>query len=135
MNRTTVVVIALAILLAHTLAIHQTPSGNFAAPYERAHVAFRLGRHLVYEGRAVWDSQSPFWDTYPSLTWIGLAFTLGLARFLATRLDAILFELSPNDPVTLIAVSALLALTAIVACIVPARRATRVDPMVALRYE
>ena len=66
---------------------------------------------------------------------IGLAFALGLARFLSAQLDAILFDLSPSDPVTLIAVSALLVATAIVACVVPARRATRVDPMVALRYE
>ena len=66
MNRTTVVFLALAILLAHTLAIHQTPEGGFAAPYGSAHAAFRLGRNLVHEGRALWDPQGPWAESYPS---------------------------------------------------------------------
>ncbi len=62
---------------------------------------------------------------------LGLLGTLGLSRFLA----GLLFELSPTDPVTLGSVAAGLALTALVASYVPARRATRVDPLVALRSE
>jgi putative ABC transport system permease protein len=62
---------------------------------------------------------------------IGLAATLGLTRFLETML----FETSPTDPVALSAVAALLASVTLLACWVPARRATKVDPMVALRYE
>ncbi len=72
MNRTTVVFLALAILLAHTLAIHQTPDGRFGAPYERAHVAYRVGRNLAFEGRATWDVQAPSAETYPSPLWVGL---------------------------------------------------------------
>jgi putative ABC transport system permease protein len=46
-----------------------------------------------------------------------------------------LFEVSFVDPLTIVAMSALLMVVALVACYIPARRATRVDPTVALRYE
>ncbi len=73
MNRGAVVFLALAVLLAHTLAIHQNPDGEFAAPYEIAHVAYRLGRNLVYDGTPSWNPGGPPVESYPSVTWIGLA--------------------------------------------------------------
>jgi putative ABC transport system permease protein len=54
-----------------------------------------------------------------------------LARFLSTML----FNVSPNDPFTFVAIPVLLASVALLACYIPARRATRVDPLVALRNE
>jgi hypothetical protein len=70
MNRGTVVFLALAVFLAHTLAIHQSPDGEFALPYEIAHVAYRLGRNLVYDGTALWNPGGVPADSYPSVLWV-----------------------------------------------------------------
>jgi putative ABC transport system permease protein len=50
-------------------------------------------------------------------------------------LAAMLFNVRPNDPVTLAGVTALIAFVAVLACVIPARSATRVDPLVVLRQE
>jgi putative ABC transport system permease protein len=61
----------------------------------------------------------------------GIAGALAASRFLQT----LLFEVRPGDPATIALVSALLAAVGLAACYVPARRATRVDPLIALRSE
>ena len=62
---------------------------------------------------------------------IGSALAIGVTRYLSS----LLFGVRPTDPVTFVAVTMLLLLVALAACWIPARRAMRVDPMVALRYE
>jgi putative ABC transport system permease protein len=61
----------------------------------------------------------------------GLACAFGFMRLMRT----LLFEVSPADPITLGSVTLLLIVVALVACYFPARRATHIDPLVALRYE
>jgi putative ABC transport system permease protein len=71
------------------------------------------------------------------MTLVVLGLTIGLAGALAlTRLMAtLLFEVSPTDPITFGGVALCVILATLLACYIPARRATKVDPMVALRYE
>ncbi len=62
---------------------------------------------------------------------LGAAGAYGLSRYLVS----LLFEIKPTDPATYGSLAFLLVMVALLACYVPARRATKVDPMVALRYE
>ncbi|HLW82799.1 MAG TPA: ABC transporter permease [Candidatus Acidoferrales bacterium] len=71
------------------------------------------------------------------LAFVGIAIGLGASLVLTRALASlnVLFGVSPTDPLTYAAVSAVLIAAALVACYIPARRAAKVDPMVALRYE
>ncbi len=66
---------------------------------------------------------------------IGVAIGLGVAFALSRVLTSLLFGVSPTDPATIVAVVVLMALVALAACYLPARSATRVDPMIVLRDE
>jgi putative ABC transport system permease protein len=68
---------------------------------------------------------------------VGLGLLLGLPIAVAGGLwlNSVLFEISPADPLTLVGSVAVLTLVALLACAIPARRATRIDPMIALRAE
>ena len=69
------------------------------------------------------------------LAMVGAAVGIGVAVGVTRYLKSMLFDVHANDPATIAGVVILLTLVALAACYIPARRATRVDPMVALRYE
>jgi ABC-type antimicrobial peptide transport system permease subunit len=76
---------------------------------------------ILREGMTLW------------LAGIALGFVCALA--VTHWIRSLLFEVQPTDPLTFIAVAALFCVVAAMACYVPARRATRVDPVICLRYE
>jgi ABC-type antimicrobial peptide transport system permease subunit len=69
------------------------------------------------------------------LTLIGVAIGMALAFALTRLMRTLLFDVAPTDAMTFVMVAAALVLVSALACLVPARRATKVDPLIALRYE
>ncbi len=88
MNRITAILLAMAALLVHILAVHRNGLGAFGAPYDSAHAAFTLGRNLIHHGDTWWSVDPRTGEgigglgSYPSplLIWIS-AFVEGLSAF------------------------------------------------------
>ena len=64
-----------------------------------------------------------------------MAIGVALGAALSSVMTALLFQVNPYDPVMFTVIGAVLGLTGLAACLMPARRAASVDPMVALRYQ
>jgi len=70
-----------------------------------------------------------------SLVALGIVFGLGAAAIVTRLLTSFLYGISTMDRITFASIPIILAIVALLACYVPARRATKVDPLRALRYE
>ena len=70
-----------------------------------------------------------------SLALIGIAIGLAGAFLLTSLMRSLLFGVTPTDAFTFAIVAGILFVVALLACYIPARRATKVDPLIALRYE
>ena len=76
MNRSVALFVAMALLIAHALAIHTTASGDFAPPYDMAFAAFRVGHSLVHEGHFAWGPEAGGLDSYPSFLWVLISYAV-----------------------------------------------------------
>jgi len=118
---------ALALLLA-AVGIYSVLSYSVKRSVREIGIRLALGARLSDElRRVVFEGMKP--------TLLGVAVGTAGALLLGRVLSSLVFEVRPTDPVTFVAVTVLLAAIALLASIIPAYRATRVDPMVALRYE
>jgi putative ABC transport system permease protein len=118
---------ALALLLA-SLGIYGVLANSVAQRTQEIGVRLALGAR---PGQVL----APVVGQGMRLTILGLALGLAAALAVTRLLTGLLFGIKPTDPLTFAGVAILLTLVALTACYIPARRATRVDPIVALRHE
>jgi predicted permease len=116
-----------ALLLA-SLGIYAVISYSVS---QRAH---EIGIRMAL-GASAGDLQNSILLRTLGLAGIGLAVGLAVSRVVTSALEGLLFGVTPGDPVTFVAMSAVLTAAAALAGYLPARRASRIDPMVALRAE
>jgi ABC-type antimicrobial peptide transport system permease subunit len=121
--------------IAATVALLLGVVGIYAVmTYAAAQRTREIGVRMAL-GAQIRDVRTMFLRHGLRLTAAGIALGIGVALALTRVMSAFLFGVGPTDPMTYVAVSATLAAVALLATYLPARRASRVDPLVALRAD
>jgi predicted permease len=119
---------ALLALLLSTIGVYGIVSYSVNQRTHEIGIRMALGARAADVMKLI--MRNAFWLSVVGIS-LGIAGSLAVTRFLRT----LLFGISPTDKVTFIAVAAILLVVALLACLIPARRAAKVDPLVALKYE
>ena len=127
-NMTIVLIFAMVALVTATVGIYGVLSYSVTRRTQEIGVRLALGAHRADIFRMVLRQAL-------SLTLVGMAVGLAGALFVTQFLSKLLVGIKPNDAVTFLAMGIFFLMVAALACYLPARRATAVDPMVVLRYE
>jgi putative ABC transport system permease protein len=128
LNMTLLGVLAALSLALSVIGIYGVMSYNVARHTREIGIRMALGAQRTHIHRLVIGRGA-------ALALTGVLIGLGLALGLTRLMSGLLFDVSTTDPFTFVGIAAVLFVSALVACYVPARRAVRVDPLVALRYE
>jgi putative ABC transport system permease protein len=128
LNMTLLGVLAALSLVLAVIGIYGVMSYNVARHTREIGIRMALGAQTTHIHRLIIGRGA-------ALALAGVLIGLGLALALTRLMSGLLFDVSATDPTTFAGITAVLFAAALVACYVPARRAVKVDPLVALRYE
>jgi putative ABC transport system permease protein len=128
LNTTLLGVLAALSLVLAVIGIYGVMSYNVARHTREIGIRMALGAQTTHIHRLIVGRGA-------ALALAGVLIGLALALALTRLMEGLLFDVSATDPATFVGIAALLFAVALVACYVPARRAVKVDPLVALRYE
>lgn len=128
MNRSIALFVALAALLAHTLALHSDGSGNLAFSYDQSYAAYRLAHNLVVDGQLQWNPGTTAYESYASPVWVAVCAIA--ERLSATRISSHYGLFSINLICQTLGVLAMLACVVLTAQFRPERVASLIAPLI-----